>query len=165
MKTDCQMGRELHMPQIDTFDGIFEAWTMDGNAPGMEVSWEFNDYIHPRNPKARIKAVKNAIPVGGWCAVSRKAATVGIYARPRPEVMETVKRLMIPAGVNDRITFQINIYDDGTALALAKNSVIIGSLWLAMIKAESIPAEIRARVKLAVPSAPCAHCPPLWNER
>lgn len=60
------------------------------------------------------------------------------HVTPRPEVVEYVRENMLHCS-NDTITFEAVVWDDGRALVIARYGQIIGSHYLAIIDASTIP--------------------------
>lgn len=129
--------RPLAFPQATHFSQLFRL--VPKGTKG--AAWVFEDY-NLRTGRAR----QETIYIGPYLSVS--LGHQSLYVRPHPRVIEDIKRNMIAAGVNDEITFEIVVRDLEQALVVAKNSSIIGSRWLALIKPSSIP-EFASRRTLA----------------
>jgi hypothetical protein len=73
-----------------------------------------------------------------YCMISgQDQAHSSLYVEPNEMLKEFVKTKML----DFEVYYEIVIYDDGTALVLAKYQSILGSRWLADIKTDSIPKE------------------------
>ncbi len=76
----------------------------------------------------------------GWLSVSGETERRSFHVKPTEAVIACVRDSMLH-GEYDRIHFEAVVWDDGRALVLAQYNQIIGSRYLAVIDAASIPAE------------------------
>lgn len=74
--------------------------------------------------------------IGPFCHISGHAS---FDVKAAPWVIEAIKAntVLLP---DDRMSFEVIPHDNGWALVLSKHSLVSGSVWLAYIKADTIPA-------------------------
>lgn len=75
--------------------------------------------------------------ITNYCMVSGKEYR-SFHVRPKQEVIEYVRNNMIPV-YYDHIYFQVVVRNDNTALITASYNQIIGSRWLALVDADTVP--------------------------
>ena len=125
-------GRKIAFPAAKALADLFsEIKPAQGDAPVLAEfpSWEAGTWS---DPKGRTRC-----QVTGYMYVRPPHRSYHVQARP--EVIEHIRANMLH-GSNDRIHFAAVIWGDGRALVVAEYSQIIGSSYLAIIDAASIPA-------------------------
>jgi hypothetical protein len=125
------MSRTVGFPNAKRFDELFTLTTKDDEG----VWWSGEEFDVKKG-----KLVKARCRIGTFCAVSGKSR-YHFHVKPTAEVIEHIKANTIFCGVRDSISFKAVIRDDGTALLIAEHSLIIGSVWLALVDASSLPAD------------------------
>jgi hypothetical protein len=124
------------------FSELFVAHSFDKNGldgPGIGNkyqgdSWTFNDY-DTRTGRERLETIK----IGPYChGCGPGGEFFSLYVRPTDEVLDWIKANMLPLS-RDTIGFEIVVRDEHEALIIAHNNLIIGSRWLALIDATTLP--------------------------
>jgi hypothetical protein len=112
------LSRAVLEPFVEEFKHVFPEWSFD----------------------------KDQIPSGRYVGtnfVTSLAIMDGrmpFYVRPAEWIYGALVRATID--INDRISFNVIPHDNGWVLVTAHHDTILGDIWLAYIKAESVPKEL-----------------------
>lgn len=124
----------LLIPKAKAFEDLFQEYSFKERSDFAEP-WVFEDLDVGTG-----KRPLEAIPIGPYCSTQRlKDRRPALYVKVRDFVADYIRGHMIAAGVNDRISFELIEREDGKTLVVARNSVIIGSRWLALIDTDTVP--------------------------
>lgn len=142
--------KPIAQPQVETFDECFddfEEWKL------FDKSYKprFSPYFITgqniagnlfKNVKATMqgefrnrKHADETMQVGPFCSM-RDGGSMAVHCNEW--VMDCIKRHTIIIG-GDRMSFEIVNHDNGHSLVIAQHGSIIGSVWLAYIRTDSIP--------------------------
>jgi len=138
---DSGAGREMGLApggKLGVGDEFF-SWSIEVEKPNWAEPWNFTDHVFVRG---RTRSVLAQIQIGPYCSVSGPGERWSLYVRASDMVYDAIRANMHPAGVDDSIYFDVKIRGDKeplTALVSARNNVIIGSRWLAVIPALEVP--------------------------
>ena len=123
--------KELAFPEAKSLSDLFESTEVRKPSESSEKIkiWKGED---PHDPQAETYLTS-------YCQVRRANGGFDfLHVKPRERVVEYIDNNLIKVAY-DSIHFEIVVYDDGTALVLVKYSQIIGSRWLAMVDASTVP--------------------------
>jgi len=119
-------GRKCIFPSANTFQDLFEtAKVWEGTRRGGE----------PTKPHTWTYAGEDML-IGPYCSIRESYDSLAVRARDK--VIDTIKRHTIHVD-NDSMSFEIIHWDEDRALVLCSHSVIIGSVWLAIIDPSTVP--------------------------
>ncbi len=128
---------ELKMPGAG-FAGLFESWkpwNRDEESPLVAVvpSWDSNERGRHGDTCA----------LSPYCAVKGPGGGnySGLSVKPTAAVVDYFKANVLHVA-SDTLSFSIIVRDNGTALILMEHSQIIGSHWLDIVPADSLPAGV-----------------------
>jgi hypothetical protein len=124
-------GRKIAFPEAKSLADLFsEIKAPEGTAPIIATfpSWEAGTWSD--------RGGRSKSYVQGWLNVSEPRRSFHVQAKP--EVIDWIRDNMLH-GKNDRVYFEAHIWDDGRALVTAQYNQIIGSAYLAIIDAKTIP--------------------------
>lgn len=123
--------RKLVFPAAKSFLDLFEdAKLYDG-----QTSRVFLDLPETmREPRERARRFK----LTSYCMVDGGDGHKSLDVTPKQVVIDFVRDNALHVG-NDSMYFEIVVRSDGEALVIAQHGQIIGSHWLALIDAETIP--------------------------
>lgn len=143
--------REIAQPHVTDFREIFEAWDYyDVSNGGRNHKFEPR-YITGQNVGGNlyknckrilqhgqepVKHPDERMPVGPFCSLSDHSRSFSV--RCADWVLSRIRERTIIIG-DDRMSFEISLHANGWALVTAHHSCIIGSVWLAYIRQETIP--------------------------
>jgi len=108
--------KQICHKDITTFDGVFSTFSFDDKAKPSPV----------------------AENIGAFCSVKMAGSRFSMWVRPSDFIASFIIESMLMI-TGDNIWFEIIGYEDGTALVVANYNVILGSRWLAVIDAATIP--------------------------
>lgn len=129
------LGQKIQLPQVrllaELFCGIGRV-----AADAVPARFEFKDYGWFGNDRwERDEHILIGPYLGFSLRIGGETRRGSCYVTPTEAAADVVRKTMIAAGVNDRIAFEV--IDHGEELlVVARNNVIIGSRWLALIPAE-----------------------------
>jgi hypothetical protein len=138
-------GREIHFPDITTFDELFPC-VGERNKQELEnvlrrFEFESGSFLGNGKRKMVHQVVGSGLSISGNKEPYRYTHIVEI----NPALLDCIEEYMIRVDY-DSISFQINVWDDGRALVCAHYSQILGSRYLAVIDASTIPDHLKAVV-------------------
>lgn len=121
-------GSEPVLPKAETFSDLFEDGQGNEEWRGEGAISTISDYVHAR-----------PVPLEHENPNPKRPHFQSWKRKPKANVIDAVKKFMLCIN-HDTIHFEIIIDDeDGTASVFASYGQIIGSRYLAQIKADSIP--------------------------
>lgn len=126
-------GKKIIFPEVKRFEELFPtAVSANGESPRLleTESWECGTWSD-RQRKTRSYT-------SGYCKVEGEKEMYFLHVTATAAVLEWIRVNML-AVPNDTKHFEIYVYSDGTALVTCAFSTIIGSYFLAIIDASSIP--------------------------
>lgn len=129
-------GRKIAFPEVQSFADLFDDVKPHGKQArelARLKSWEAGTWSD--------KAGKTYCTVSGYLSISGGRRFRSLDVNAKPNVMEYVRSSMLH-GSYDTIHFSVTIWKDGRALVCAQYSQIIGSHYLAIIDAATIPEAI-----------------------
>lgn len=127
-------GRPLYLSERRTWGDLFEAWTFDkAKAPAPLVA-----NLPGIGPKDTER-----MEVGPYCSIHRQQgepAYSAAWVRIQPAAWaELLERRGVLGIEHERMHFEVIVYDEREALVILSHGVIIGSAWLSMIDASTVP--------------------------
>ncbi len=136
------MRHEIAFPEIKTFSELFpEAQNHDVSGGKMcPALHEYETDEVEYTGKSR-REFKGRCVLSSSCSVRRPDAWQFLQVKPRDGMVEWIEKNMLLLDC-DTISFEVVVRDDGTALLLAHYSQIIGSRWLALVDASTLPAPL-----------------------
>ncbi len=130
----------LLLPDAASFWDVFDVWTVDRKdvAKAWEAPFPFENYCLKTGKRS-----KTWIQIGTFCSYDNDGYH-SFHARARREVLDLVRDNMLAAGVGDRITWKMVMRKAkhggrDFVLIIAMNSAIIGSRWVAIVDASTLP--------------------------
>ena len=121
------------------FNQLFKGWCRyhkDGN-PYKPYRWVHDDWdIYSRT----VRKIKSTMLIGNYCYINTRDGMTNCWVDPPEYLIETIKKTMLPIA-DDETNFSM-IVDGDEARIYIKHGKIIGSRFLARIKADTIPEEI-----------------------
>lgn len=76
------------------------------------------------------------VPIGPYCGIHGRDGFAHIYVHPAPAVAAFLEENWMGDSTG---CFRVTVRDDGTALVTAEYDRIIGSHWLALVDASTVP--------------------------
>jgi hypothetical protein len=132
-------GRKIAFPEVHTFGELFtDCRPAAGESPIVKTwpSWEAGTWSD--------RAGRSRSHLYGWLSVHASDNLGGwrsFHVSPSPTVVGWIGANMLH-GKNDRKHFEIHVWDDGRALVTCQYGQIIGSAYLAVIDAATVPAKV-----------------------
>jgi hypothetical protein len=129
------MTPDLIFPDAKSFADIFESANRYNHATPLDGRLEWL-MIGNTGPIVGKHTAGNVIT--SYCCIQSTPHRGSMHVRPKPEVIEFIRRHMIQVDY-DHIFFNIVIRDDGTALITVSYNQILGSYWLALVDIATVP--------------------------
>lgn len=126
------MSKPLVFPEAKSFDDIFESFEEYDPSPGVMSPIVASFPCEPVMGKAEPPLV-----VSSHCSVDGGKSYRCLRVQPKSEVLGWIADNMLRIG--DQLSFKVVKRDDGTALIVVTHSCIIGSRWLALVDASTVP--------------------------
>jgi hypothetical protein len=127
--------REVAFPLIKSFSELFDVCELAplGRTSIPPLVLEREDWRLRRKQK---KPSKVKVQVGPYCSIHRGGLYRHVYVHPCDPVAAYLRRNWLGDSPG---SYQVTVRNDGTALITAEYSRIIGSHWLALVDAASVP--------------------------
>lgn len=142
-RTTTHWGRDIHFPDITTFDELFpkvgERNKQDRGKRLKTFHFESGSFLGNGKREMVHQVVSTGISFSGNDEPYRYTHIIEI----NPAILECIEERMIRVDY-DSISFQVTTWDDGRAIVSAHYSQIIGSRYLAIIDASTIPEHMKA---------------------
>jgi len=127
--------KQIYFLDVERFDELFEDWRWRENTDTEgfgNIAWKIG---------------REKSQISDFCAATRTPLERSLHVKPRPQLVDFIKSNMLPID-NDSIYFELTGRVDGILVA-AKNNVILGSRWLALLPSSEYEA-IRNRATLVL---------------
>ena len=125
-------GKPLTFPEAKRWEDLFEEAIPHDPRPGVFapilVEWPCPDQHGRPEPPLQLSS---------FCAVDGRPGYQCLQVKPKQEVIDWISDNMLR--ISDHLSFRVVIREGGEALVVVSHSCIIGSRWLALIDADSVP--------------------------
>jgi hypothetical protein len=140
-------GRKIYFPEAKSFADIFSSAESRDVRLGAQYpdigNVSFMDSKFPKRGNGPMRKVRTYYVISSYCSIHGLDGRYdSVSVDLQPVVREWIERNVL-AVEYDRISFQVNIWDDGRALISAQHSKIIGSYYLAIVDATTVPVEVK----------------------
>jgi len=136
--------KEIAFPDVKSFGELFPVAKEHDTTPCPPIHvYETDEVEYGYN---RRREYKGRCRLSSGCSVRRPDAWQFLQVEPREGLVEWIAENMLLADL-DTISFEAVVRDDGTALLLASYSQIIGSRWLALVPADTLPKPLPENVR------------------
>lgn len=127
--------KDLQFPNVKSFADLFETATRYDHSKPLDGRLEW-PLVGNTGPIVGRNTAGNVIT--SYCCVQSTPHRESMHVRPRSEVIEFIRQRMIQIDY-DHIYFNVIMRSDGTALITASYNQILGSYWLALVPASTVP--------------------------
>lgn len=122
--------RTIHFMDAEKFSDLFEEWRWWENDGAVLAK---SGAMYPEIPVPN----SDHATISSYCSTHRTGLSDSLHVKPKQEVIDFLFRSMIFPDY-DSVYFELVLQSGGTLLVSAKNNVIIGSRWLAMMPGSAI---------------------------
>lgn len=129
-----RLHRVLMLPSVEARSALWTEWSVDRT-----LCWQPR-YIGGTTWDGELAGDLH-MTVGPLCVMCRSGRAQAINVQPTDAVMRAIKDGTITIR-GDRMSYRVIDHDNGWSLVLAQHGQIIGSVWLAYIRTETVPAEL-----------------------
>jgi len=125
-------GRPIRFPELTSFADFFPELGTEARTLWETESWEAGTWSDRRR--------ETVFQVGSYVSVSGRTLRDGHHVQRIPDFLRDFIRDNMLHTSNDRTSFKVIPWNDGRALVLIEYGMILGSRYLGIIDADTIPA-------------------------